>query len=181
MGATSGTITGHSTDNYIVGKGIVYLKLAGDEDYVDRGNITSCTLTCKPTTLDHYSSRRGTKTKDKSVVTQKDVTVTFTLEEASVDNMALSLMGSVANSPPGHAKINIFSESQIIGAFKFVGDPDVGPSYTIELPTVSFTPSKALDFISDGWGSFEITGDVLADDEGVFGTAEGVFDSTAVA
>lgn len=181
MGASDGTVTGHSTENLLVGKGRVYTKLPGDTDFVDRGNILACTVTPKPTTLDHYSTRNGTKKKDLTVVTQQDVTVAFTMEEASADNMALMLMSAVENSPPEHVTLNIFSQPQIIGAFRFIGKNDVGPQWTINLPTVSFIPSKALDMITDGWGSMEITGDVLADDNGNFGTYTGILDSTPVA
>lgn len=183
MGANQGTIKGHNVKNYYIGKGVVSIKLPGDEDYVDYGNCSSVTLLPKPTVLDHYSSRTGTKTKDFTAITQKDVTLSMAFDEMSARGFALALMGNIidSGSPGGNVTIDIFSESIINGAFKFVGDNDTGPQWTIELPSVNFSPSKAIDLISDAWGGFEIQGDVLADDSGSFGTATATLNDQPVA
>jgi hypothetical protein len=42
------------------------------------------------------------------------------------------------------------------------------------LPNVSFGPSGGLNLISDEWGNFELTGDVLLSDDSspIFGTIQ---------
>jgi hypothetical protein len=180
MGANSGTIEGHDVTNYYVGKGILYIQLLTDAAFVDCGNVPTFTMLPKPTLLDHFSSRTGTMTKDYVAVTKKEATLTIELEEFSARNLALALMGAYHDSPsPGDtAVIEIMGESIINGALKFVGKNDVGPQWTVLFPSVNFTPGKVISLIGDTWGGMEITGDVLANSAGVFGTASATLPNT---
>jgi hypothetical protein len=65
---------------------------------------------------------------------------------------------------------NIFAKSEIIGKVKFVGANDIGPQITMELTKVMFRPGAAIGMIQDEWGQLQLTGEVLVDDTGVFGT-----------
>lgn len=184
MGANSGTITGHNINNYLVGKGILTFKMntpVVDSIARDLGNISKISALVKPTTLDHYTQRNGKKLKDLSVVIQTDVTLAWTMDEMSAENMALYLMGPIGNSPPHHVVINIAQYSQIIGEFIFTGKNDVGPRWTVTLPNVSIQPAKALDMIGDTWADMDMTGDVLVDEDGNFGTFAAIMNDTAVA
>lgn len=94
-----GTITtpdGQTTpnvDNYYVGKGIVSWQGTGDNAYRDLGNVSKFELTPDVKTLDHFSSRLGTRTKDKTVVLEKSMKVGLTMDEWTLDNLKLILMG----------------------------------------------------------------------------------------
>jgi hypothetical protein len=66
--------------------------------------------------------------------------------------------------------INIFSLSEQKGQIRFEGTNDIGPRVRLMFPSVTFTPSSAIQPISDEWGTMEVTGDVLAVN-GVFGRA----------
>jgi len=68
------------------------------------------------------------------------------------------------------ADINIGLEPNFQGALKFVGSNTIGPNVQINLPTVQLAPSAALNFIGDTYGLIELTGEVLADETGSFGT-----------
>jgi hypothetical protein len=57
----------------------------------------------------------------------------------------------------------------------FVGTNSVGPKWTFDLPTVEFSPTGSLNPISDEWGGMEVTGDVLVQNDGSFGTASADF------
>jgi len=65
---------------------------------------------------------------------------------------------------------NVFAQSEIIGKVKFVGGNDIGPQITMELNKVMFRPANAIGLIQDEWGQLTLTGEVLVDDTGIFGT-----------
>jgi hypothetical protein len=167
------SLTSPNTENYYVGKGIVYIKLPTDTDYVDVGNVTAMEFTPTVEKLDHFSSRTGIKTKDRSVVLSLAATLKVTMEEWTARNLALTLLGDVVESG-GIVSIDILTNNSQSAAVKFVGANDVGPQWSFEFPSVSFTPSGTLNPISDEWGALEVTGDVNATN-GVFGTATCVF------
>jgi len=167
--------------NYVVGRGIGYVKLIAptsnpDADYVDCGNITEFTFQVKPTRLDHFSSRVGVRKKDLVVVTEVDATLTLIMEEFTARNLAQCVLGTPLESPsPSQHVINILSEPLIYAAFKFVSTNIVGPQWTYEFPLCLLTPSKAISLLPQGsgsWGQMEFEADVLYDDTtGTFGTA----------
>ena len=157
-----------SIDNYTVGKGIVSFKPTGGASYVDMGNCTEFEFTPEIEKLDHFSSREGVRTKDKSVVLQKSGTVRLVLDEWSVDNLKLAVLGSSA-VVGGADVIQIFDESSVSGSLKFTGTNDIGPKYEWIFSAVDFIPSSALNLISDEWGTIELTGECAAV-SGSFGT-----------
>lgn len=65
---------------------------------------------------------------------------------------------------------NIYSASELIGAVKFVGANDIGPKLQVDFPRVMFRPANAVGLIQDEWGQLTLTGEVLVDDTGIFGT-----------
>jgi hypothetical protein len=161
--------------NYVVGRGIGYVKLvppslSPDANYVDVGNITEFTFALKPTRLEHYSSRVGVRKKDLVVVVEVAATLTMILEEFTARNLGLAVLGNTTSSP-----ITILSEPLIYAAFKFVSTNIVGPQWTYEFPLCLFTPTKAISLLPTGsgsWGQMEFEADVLFDDvSGGFGTA----------
>lgn len=155
-----------NVDNYYIGKGILSIKLEGDSTYRDMGNAPQFTFEAAVEKLDHFSSRTGVKKKDKVAIVQQTGTIVVVLEEYTPHNLALMLMGTVTDpsSPGGAISIDIMGSSEIRGAFRFVGTNDVGAKIQLDFPIVSFTPSKAIDFISEEWAGLELTGDVLLDD-----------------
>jgi hypothetical protein len=165
-----------NTDNYHVGKGIVSIKLTGDADYVDVGNAPTFELTPSIDKLDHFSSRAGVKSKDKSIAVTKGLTLRLVLEEFTARNLGLALLGIPNTGDPGAVTIDIFKEDSIVAAVKLVETNEVGPKWVYELPEVEFVPSAALNPISDEWGQIEVSGDVLFQEGSQsFGTATGDF------
>lgn len=67
--------------------------------------------------------------------------------------------------------INIGLAPEQRGSLVFTGSNTIGPNLIVTLPTVEFSPSAAIGFISDAYGLLELTGEVLADPAtGSFGT-----------
>lgn len=165
-----------NSDNYFIGKGTVEFQKEGESGYRNVGNVAEFEITPEVTKLDHYSSMEGTKTKDRSVVTERSLTVRILMEEANADNMAMVLLGTVTDQSGDVKAIDIFSVNSVIGALKFTGTNDVGPKWTYEFPRVEFVPSAAFSPISDEWGQMEVTGEVLLSG-GIYGTATAVLPS----
>jgi hypothetical protein len=65
---------------------------------------------------------------------------------------------------------NVFGADQIFAQVKFVGGNSVGPLLEMELTNVMFRPGNPIGLIQDEWGQLHLTGEVLADDTGIFGT-----------
>lgn len=169
---TTPTLTSPNINNYMVGKGIAYVKLSTDNDYVDIGNCPEFELTPTVEVLDHFSSRAGVRSKDHSVAQEKSATLRIVMEEFTARNLALMLLGSLNDADPSNVQIDILSEDVITAAIRFVGTNDVGPKWTYDFPEVQFRPSAALAAISEEWANMEVTGEVLyQENEGRFGTA----------
>lgn len=165
-----------NTDNYYIGKGKVFIKLAADADFVDIGNVPEFEFTPELTQLDHFSSRAGVRSKDKSIVNEKAATLRMVMEEWTARNLQIALLGNIDASQPSAVTVDIFSLNSIRAAVKFEGANEVGPKWNFEFPLVDFIPSAALNPISDEWGQIEVTGNILFDDATQsFGTATGDF------
>lgn len=85
-------IVAPDVESYYVGKGIVSWQADGDTEYRDLGDVPSFKFTPTVKRLDHYSSRLGVKSKDRSVVLEKSAVVSITMDEWNAANMALVLM-----------------------------------------------------------------------------------------
>lgn len=163
--------------NYYIGRGVCYIKLEGEAEFLDCGNVTAFEYQAKPTILPHFSSRVGVRKKDFVAVTELEATLMVSTEEFTARNMGFALLGSSRESPSGPSNIvvNMFETPLIRGAFRFIGTNSVGPKWTIDFPLVQLTPSKAVSLISQGsgsWGSIDLQADVLLDPvTGQFGIA----------
>jgi len=83
-----------STENYTLGKGIVYFdrydfSAAAYTGERDLGNAPVFAFNIALEKLEHYSSRGGLKAKDKEIISQITPGISFTLDEINVDNLAL--------------------------------------------------------------------------------------------
>jgi len=89
-----------STDNYTLGKGVVYFNRKDSETGLstgerDLGNAPSFSFNIALEKLPHYSSRGGLKSKDKEIVSQMTPAIAFTLDEVNADNLALLTLADV--------------------------------------------------------------------------------------
>lgn len=159
-----------NTLNYFIGKGIVSFKRDGEEEFRDMGNAPTFEFTPNVTSLDHFSSRSGVKTKDRSVITETSGTAHIVLDEWTAENLAIALLGSVDTNTAGQKVINIFDSTTVGGELKLTGTNTVGPKWEYHFKRVEFIPSAALGAITDEWGQIDLTGNVLAVG-GSFGTA----------
>ena len=109
--------------------------------------------------LEHFSSRTGTKTKDKSVILETGYNVNFDLDEVSVANLQVYLKGTLS----GTRKILANTALENEYALKFVSDNPAGQNQTWEFWRCKLSPGGAFGLISDEWGLLTFTGEGLAD------------------
>lgn len=157
-----------STDNYYIGKAIISWKAEGATAYTDLGNVPECEFSFNINKLDHFSSRTGVKSKDKSVIIEKAATVRLVLEEVTAENLALALGGTVTTNSDGSKSFGMMALNAQEGSLKIVGTNEVG-NMVDWVGNVSFAPSGSFNPISDEWGSVEATGEILVDGSGQFG------------
>lgn len=157
--------------DYFIGKGIVSWTPSGGT-IRDLGNVPTFEMTPALERLDHFSARTGIRSKDRSIVVEKTMQLRLVLDEWNVDNLAMALMSTpvTAVGPPEVTTIDIFADSALAGAISFQGTNEVGAKYDILLPNVSLIPAGTLGWITDEYGQIELTGDILVDGTGSFGT-----------
>lgn len=149
-------------ENLQVGKGKVFFKKEGASEFVDIGNVPE--LEYEPTIerLDHFTSRAGIRTKDKSVVIERGGSLRVLMEEMTAFNLHMVLMGVIGNDgPAGEPSVDIFQSDIVKGELKFEATNDVGPRWDLHFYNVEFAPSGSFNPISDEWNQVEVTGEVL--------------------
>lgn len=153
-----------STTLYTLGRGIVSIGAwsgatpPSGGNIVDRGNCPRFECEVTEELLDHYSSRSGTRDKDKQVTLETGYTLNFDLDEFSVQNLAMFLKGSISGNVIS-ANVELDKEY----AVKFVSDNPAGPNETWEFHRVKLSPGGALNLISDEWSLMTFTGEGLSD------------------
>lgn len=86
------------SDNLVLGRGIVYLNnfdsggnLLGERDV---GNCPEFSFSTDINKLEHYNSRSGLKSKDKEVITQITPKIKFVLDELTIENFNMAILGT---------------------------------------------------------------------------------------
>jgi len=91
--------TAPNTDNYTLGKGVVFFDQLVDGVFQgerDLGNAPAFTFNIALEKLEHFSSRGGLKAKDKEIISQITPGLSFTLDEVNKENMALLTLGDTS-------------------------------------------------------------------------------------
>lgn len=99
--------TAPNTDNYTLGKGVVFFDQLVSGTYQgerDLGNAPAFTFNIALEKLEHFSSRGGLKAKDKEIISQITPGLAFTLDEVNKENLALLTLGDVS------------TETQVVGS-----------------------------------------------------------------
>lgn len=161
--------TSPSTALYTLGKGILYIGDWSGETaptypsaYVDVGNCPSFEVEVTEEKLDHFSSRSGTRVKDKSVILETGFTVTFGLDEISVKNLQIFLKATLSGTTVLYANTVLEKEY----ALRFVSDNPSGPNEEWVFWRVKLSPNGAFSLIGEEWSTLSFTGEGLADTTG---------------
>jgi len=117
-----------STENYTVGKGQAYFDRKDEngayEGERNIGNVVSLSTSVEMEKLDHYSTKRKYRLKDKSVVIEVNPKLSLTLDEINAENFALLFLADVQEV---EQTASTSDETMTIEAAK------VKPGYVIDL------------------------------------------------
>jgi len=161
MPATSPSVT-----LYTLGKGILSIGDWSDVtppvypgDYVDVGNCPTFDVEVTEEILEHFSSRSGTRVKDKTVILETGFTVTFELDEMSIKNLQMFLKATLQG-------VNVLLANTVLDkeyGLRFVSDNPAGPNETWEFWRTKLSPNGAFSLIGDDWSLLSFSGEGLAD------------------
>jgi len=88
-------------NDYIIGRGIIFfasVNAAGFPlEFRDLGNAPEFSATLETEKLEHQSSRAGLKVTDKEVVVAISASISFTVDEINLDNLALWFSGDTTS------------------------------------------------------------------------------------
>lgn len=121
------------------------------------GNLPDCSIAPEYTTLDHFVSDRGSRKKDKTVITEKNLKLTLSFDEMNVKNIQRFLMAK----QDGICSI-LMSEVAEEGSAILVFQTDIGKSFVLALPRVTLKASGELAFSGENWIKASLQMDVLA-------------------
>jgi len=156
-----------STDNYTLGKGVVYFDQLSAGVYMgsrDLGNAPEFSFNIALEKLEHFSSRGGLKAKDKQVISQITPACKFTLDEVNVDNIGLLTLGDVVVNSTTQAA-NGYKLDEVL---TFRGDKRSDLTYrNVGLYTLGFT--------CDTGGTLPAVGSTVTDGTGAGEVAAAVF------
>jgi hypothetical protein len=134
-----------TTDLLTVGKGIGVFKPLGSTTFYDLGNCSAIELSPSFQTLDHFSSRRGVKLRDKRIITEKLAELRVVMEEWAARNLAIILAADIDETDPTTPILNIGTLAATTGEFRFYGTNDVGPKWNVVFPSIDFLPMTPRD------------------------------------
>lgn len=150
------------TKNYYIGKGVVYAKMLDvtpPQGFRHIGNVPEFEVTPEVEELEHYSSMAGVRTRDRTVVLEKSMTLRMVMEEFTLENLAMALLGE-QKSVGGYNVIDIFERTKSRYEIKLIGTNDVGARFMWHFPAVDFIPASSVNAITEEWGTLEVTGEV---------------------
>lgn len=156
-------VSSPSTTLYTLGKGILSIGTWSGATppgtYTDVGNCPAFECEVTEEKLDHFSSRTGTRTKDKTVILETGYVLTFDLDEISVLNLKMYLKATLSGSSILWANTVLDAEY----AVKFVSDNPAGPNETWEFWRATLAPNGAFSLIGDDWSTVSFTAEGLSD------------------
>lgn len=166
-------------DNLVLGRGKIFftpyapgatVALPAARGYF--GNTPTLGMAAANTKLDHYSAEGGLKVKDRTVLLQTDLTLTFDTDNISVPNLMLWFGGKHAGTVPADAPTAIAggtlallgSAHQIFGAMEFLSDNAVGSNMNYWFPYVNLAPNGTFALKGDAWQTLSFTAEALKRD-----------------
>lgn len=162
-------------DNLVLGRGKVFFApyafgatTGGTKAFL--GNVPSFSIAQTNTKLEHYSSQGGLKIKDRSIVLQTDLTITFDTDNIDLGNLALWFGGNNTEAEPSDAPVDlgsvaiIGSSQALYGALFFESDNPVGTNANFWFPYVNLSPNGNYALIGDTWQTLSFTAEALKRD-----------------
>lgn len=145
------------TLNLSMFQGNVYFTPTGGSEF-HMGNCTRFVFTPTVDKLEHFSRMTPVRTKDLTVTRQIGATVALTLEEVTLENLAIFMQGDPSTSEIAGMT---FTDQQ--GTLRFAGTNSVGTQIQWT-GLVSFSPAGDFDMLKEDWAEILLSAEVLISD-----------------
>jgi hypothetical protein len=132
------------------------------------GNTTNVEIAPDITYLDHFISINGARRKDKTVVTQKAITVTFTFDEINATNVRRFLYGHEETAASPTFIVNASPTKEFSAQIYFT--TEVGRDFIYKIPRAALKSDGNLSFEAEDWMSANMMLDVLYDTTFIHGS-----------
>lgn len=130
-----------ATENYTLGRGELFFSTFKSgtrtpDGFRSLGNVPDLTVRVETEKLEHFSSKRGAKEKDLSIVLQTNRNASITAEDVSPENLALFFLGTagIVSQASASGQTETFNDV-IKGRLYQVGLSDANPSGLRSLTT----------------------------------------------
>jgi len=169
-----------NTDNYTTGAMPKLFFTRTGESEIELGCISAASIEPLLEFLDHFCAQSGSRTKDKSVVIEKGLQITFNWDEINADNMRNFLFGDALTDIGQTADTLVVDEEHIVpaeGLVKLINeDIEAAPAIIAHLrhdQFVHFDDSATLytDFTTQLQKTAGDTGGTILDQGGTPGDA----------
>ncbi len=121
-------------------------------DWKSLGIAKGISINAENTPLQHFSNYRGARAKDREVITERKMSLDFTLEEINIDNLKLALGFGIAESATDSTKDAKFD--------KTVANPGAGVQVSLGQASVKDTVVRSVSLEDD---ATYVKGDVATD------------------
>lgn len=147
------------------------------------GNIQKFAITPNATLIKHKNTQGPLKAIDKVATTLIEYTFEALLDEWTIDNLKMALLGQSDTDTAGEfIKIGV---EPVERQLKFVGAGKFGGRFEVLIPHAFINANAAIEFMSDGDNDFArlpLSGDLLRDATlGAFGTVQSLAGATGSA
>lgn len=160
-------MTTANTDNLTIGQAELYFADGEADDPTGPatrmadpttfGNIVTSEINPDVTYVDHYVSTKGSRKKDKSVAVTKTLTIPFTFDELSNENVRRFVLGSDLSASRTTVMVKPKYEGRAILNFQ----TDVGNNFVYAIPKCTLLTDGALTTNIDDWMSANFILEVL--------------------
>lgn len=148
-----------ATNNYTLGRGEIHFGQYKTDTQTPRaerylGNSPELSFTAEQENLDHYSSDRGVRIKDESVILQLDYTGQFITDNISPKNLAMFFLGNSNTTSVAAVTAQAFTFSNVEqGCTYQLGTSDLTPSGARKVTNVVITSPTGcvagVDYVVD--------------------------------
>jgi hypothetical protein len=138
--------------------------------FVDLGNCVNFKITHSSQKKEHFKTRGGTRTKNRTDNTQAGASGSFILDEVIGASISKLAMATVIENTDGSVSLKGLSKRTFTGTLKVEQDNSRGPKITWT-GRVSFTPGGEMTLIADNdeYTQIPINFDVEEDEDGSYG------------
>lgn len=172
-----------SLANLFIGKAFVLFQRTGfDSGNVHLGKLTDIEYTPAVEVAQYYDESQGIRIMADAAIKQVGGSGKITLNELTVYNLGLLMLGNPDYTTPASPQLQIFGfQTPLTGPLTIVSTNGKGPRYQWNITKAMITPAGAFKHISQDYGTLDINFQHLADQNSQFGTIVELPDVNSIA